>query len=74
MSFDDMTKRILDKLDKIEVDIDGICGRLMTVENDLKNHFKQIERRQKSKDRKFYLVIAGMTVIFLTVEVFQNWF
>ncbi len=73
MSFDDMTKRILDKLDKIETDIDDICGRLMRVELDLKNHFKQIERKQKSKDRKFYLVIAGMTITFLIVEVFQNW-
>ena len=71
--FDDMTKRILDKLDKIEVDIDDICGRLMRVEIDLKNHFKQIERKQKSKDRKFYAVIAGMGIIFMVVEVMQNW-
>ena len=71
--FDDMTKRILDKLDKIEDNIDDICGRLMRVELQLKSHFRQIEERQKNKDRKFYIVIAGMTVTFLIVEILQNW-
>ena len=71
--FDDMTKRILDKLDKIEVDIDDICGRLMRVEMDLKNHFRDIEKRQKNKDRKFYIIIAGMGILFTFVEVLQNW-
>jgi len=71
--FDDMTKRILDKLDKIEDNIDDICARLIKVELQLKNHFKDIERRQKCKDRKFYIVIAGMGVIFMIVEVMQNW-
>jgi len=71
--FDDMTKRILDKLDKIESDIDDICGRLMRVELNLKAHFNEIARRQKTKDKKFYVVIAVMTMIFLVVEVYQNW-
>ena len=73
MSFDDMTKRILDKLDKLDVAIDSLCGRVMKVEMQLKNHFKQIERKQKSKDRKFYIVIAVLSVIFVVVEIIQNW-
>ena len=73
MSFDDMTKRILNKLDSIENNIDDICGRLMRVEIDLKNHFKQIERKQKSKDRKFYIVIGIMGAVFAGVEILQNW-
>ena len=71
--FDDMTKRILDKLDKIEENIDSICGRLMRVELDLKNHFKQIERKQQAKDRKFYIVIGALVMIFAGVEILQNW-
>jgi len=73
MSFDDMTKRILDKLDKIEDNVDDICGRLIKVEQQLKNHFKDIDRRQKGKDRKFYIVIAGMGTLFMVVEILQNW-
>lgn len=72
MSFDDMTKRILDKLDKIEENIDDICGRLMRVELNLLNHFQDIEKRQKRKDRKFYIIIAGMGIIFTIIEVLQN--
>ena len=72
--FDDMTKRILDKLDKIEDNIDDICGRLMRVELQLKAHFKVIEDRQKTKDRKFYVVIGIMAILFTGVEILQNWF
>ena len=71
--FDDMTKRILDKLDKIEDNIDDICGRLMRVELQLKNHFRNIEKKQNSKDKRFYIIIAGMGIIFTIVEVLQNW-
>ena len=71
--FDDMTKRILDKLDKIEDNIDDICGRLMRVELQLKAHFKVIEDRQKTKDRKFYVVIGIMAILFTGVEILQNW-
>ena len=71
--FDDMTKRILDKLDKIDDAIDSLCGRVMKVELDLENYFKRIERKQKSKDRKFYLVIACLSTIFIAVEILQNW-
>ena len=70
--FDDMTKRILDKLDTIENNVDDLCGRLLRVEMDLKNHFAQIETKQKSKDRKFYIVIAGMGIAFTLVEIIQN--
>ena len=70
--FDDMTKRILDKLDLIECNIDDICGRLLKVELELKNHFKNIERKQAGKDRKFYVIIAAMGVTFTLVEILQN--
>ena len=70
--FDDMTKRILDKLDAIEDNIDDICGRLMRVELNLLNHFNDIEKQQRKKDRKFYIVIAGMGIAFTLVEIIQN--
>lgn len=73
MSFDDMTKRILDKLDKIEENIDDICGRLMRVELQLKNHFRDIDKRQRGKDKRFYIIIVCMGIAFTIVEVIQNW-
>jgi len=70
--FDDMTKRILDKLDSIENNIDDICRRLLEVEIGLKNHFANIERKQKGKDRKFYIIIGGMGVLFTIIQVLQG--
>ena len=70
--FDDLTKRILDKLDGFEEKIESLCERLMKVEYELNNHFKDIERKQANKDRKFYIIIAGMGIIFTMVEVLQN--
>jgi hypothetical protein len=49
--FDDLTKRILDKLDTFEEKIEGLCERLMKVEYELNHHFKDIEDKQSNKDR-----------------------
>jgi len=70
--FDDLTKRILDKLDGFEEKIENLCERLMKVEYELNNHFKEQENKQSNKDRKFYIIIAGMGILFTAVEVIQN--
>ena len=70
--FDDLTKRILDRLDTFEEKIEKLCERLMKVEYELNHHFKDIEDKQSNKDRKFYIVIAGMGVLFTMVQVLQN--
>ena len=70
--FDDLTKRILDKLDGFEEKIESLCERLMKVEYELNHHFKEIEDKQSNKDRKFYIIIAGMGITFTMVEVLQN--
>jgi len=70
--FDDLTKRILDRLDTFEEKIESLCERLMKVEYELNTHFKEIEDKQSNKDRKFYIIIAGMGIIFTMVEVLQN--
>ena len=70
--FDDLTKRILDKLDTFEEKIEGLCERLMKVEYELNHHFKDIEDKQSNKDRKFYIVIAGIGILFTMVQVLQN--
>ena len=70
--FDDLTKRILDRLDTFEDKIEKICERLMKVEYELNHHFKDIEDKQSNKDRKFYIVIAGMGILFTMIQVLQN--
>ena len=70
--FDDLTKRILDRLDTFEEKIEKLCERLMKVEYDLNHHFKDIEDKQSNKDRKFYIIIAGMGILFTMVQVLQN--
>lgn len=70
--FDDLTKRILDRLDTFEEKIEKLCERLMKVEYELNHHFKDIEDKQSNKDRKFYIVIAGMGILFTMVQVLQS--
>ena len=70
--FDDLTKRILDRLDTFEEKIEALCERLMKVEYELNHHFKDIEDKQSNKDRKFYIIIAGMGILFTMVQVLQN--
>ena len=70
--FDDLTKRILDRLDTFAEKIEALCERLMKVEYELNHHFKDIEDKQSNKDRKFYIIIAGMGILFTMVQVLQN--
>lgn len=70
--FDDMTKRILDKLDITDVKIDDLCGRMMKMEIELNSHFDDIEKKQAGKDRKFYIIIGAMATAFTSFELLQN--
>lgn len=70
--FDDMTKRILDKLDTFDEKLDDLCVRMIKVEYDLRGHFLDIDRRNTNKEKKFYIVISTMAIVFTAFEVFQN--
>ena len=70
--FDDLTKRILDKLDSFEEKIENLCERLMKVEYELNTHFKEQDDKQANKDRKFYIIIAGMGIFFTAIQIIQN--
>jgi len=66
-------ERVFKLLDKIDEKLDDLCGRMMKVEINQKNHYKEIENKQNNKDRRFYIIIVGMGVLFTTIEVLQNW-
>jgi len=64
--------RLWDLLEKIDEKIDDICGRLLKVEINQKNHYAEIERKRASKDKKFILIIAGMGIIFTVIQLVQG--
>lgn len=72
VDFDDLTKRILDNLDDINVKVDNLCDRMTKVEINLDNHFKEIEQQQAGKERKFYYLIAILGSGFALFEVIKE--
>jgi 2-hydroxy-3-keto-5-methylthiopentenyl-1-phosphate phosphatase len=72
VDFDDLTKRILDNLDNINSKVTDLCDRMLKVEINLNNHFKEVDDKTANKEKKFYVIIAGMGILFTLVEVLQG--
>jgi 2-hydroxy-3-keto-5-methylthiopentenyl-1-phosphate phosphatase len=72
VDFDDLTKRILDNLDNINKKVTDLCDRMLKVEINLNNHFKEVDDKTANKEKKFYVIIAGMGITFTLVEVLQG--
>lgn len=72
VNFDDLTKRILDNMDKMGDKLDNLCNRMSDVENKLESHFQDIDDRQKGKERKFYYIIALMGIGFTFQEIIRS--
>lgn len=70
--FDDLTNRILDKMDEMEKKIDNLCNRMTKVEINLENHFKELDQKKEANERKFYYIIAIMGVSFTIYEVVKG--
>ena len=71
--------RVFDKLDSFEEKIDKLCDRLTKLEMSVHDHFDDIEEdkqtkvsKSKNNERKFYIVIAAMGIIFATYELIKN--
>ena len=71
--------RIFDKLDSFEDKIDKICERLTKLEMSVKDHFDDIEVAEKKKiqkssnsERKYYVIIAGMGILYGLYEIITN--
>jgi len=71
--------RIFDKLDSFEEKIDKICDRLTKLEMSVHDHFDDIEKEENkkveksaNKERKYYVIIAAMGIIFAAYEILQN--
>jgi|TARA_R110000765_G_scaffold376120_1_gene466825 hypothetical protein len=71
--------RIFDKLDSFEEKIDKICDRLTKLEMSVKDHYNDIDVAEKRKiqkssnsERKYYVIIAGMGIMFGIYEILKN--
>jgi len=69
MNFDDMTTRIIDKLDILDDKIDKLCQWKTQMETEWKTHTAQLQSKSENKEKKFYIIIAIMGVFFTLVEV-----
>ena len=70
--FDDLTKRIIDKLDILDEKIDKLCLWKERMEVEWENHQEDIESKQQNKDKRFYVIIAAMGISFTIIEVVQG--
>ncbi len=66
MNIDD---RIIYKLDMIDERIRDLCERITKTETQLDNHFKIIDDKEKTKEKKFYYIIALLTVGFTLEQI-----
>tara|TARA_R110002124_G_scaffold231921_1_gene397117 strand:- start:116 stop:370 length:255 start_codon:yes stop_codon:yes gene_type:complete len=71
--------RIFNKLDSFEEKIDKLCDRLTKLEMSVHDHFDDIEKEESkkveksaNKERKYYVIIAAMGIIFAAYEILKN--
>ena len=72
MSMDDITKRLLDKIDKLQDQIQILCDRATRQELALTDHFSDLKRSEGNRERKFYYVIALMDIAFTVFQLIQS--
>jgi hypothetical protein len=71
--------RIFNKLDSFEEKIDKLCDRLTKLEMSVNDHFDDIEKEENkkveksaNKERKYYIIIAAMGIIFAAYEILKS--
>lgn len=72
IDFDDMTNRIIDKLDILDDKIDKICLWKETMSTEWKTHMKEQDRKNRGKEKRFYYLIGLMGVAFTIFEVMKE--
>ena len=65
-------QRVFERIDKFDDKIDDLCDRMMKVEVDVTNHLGTVTANAERKEKKFYVLIAGMGTIFAAVSLFQS--
>lgn len=71
-NFDDLTNRIINKLDILDQKIDDLCTWKVKMETEWKNHIAIIEKKSVNKEKRFYMIIALMGVAFTIQEIVRS--
>ncbi len=69
---DDLTSRLLTHIDQLYSKLNDTCDRFINVEMQLEANFKDIDDRTANKEKKFYIIIAGMGIVFTLIEILQG--
>lgn len=72
MNFDDMTNRIIDKIDKMDEKIDKLCQWKTKMEVQWNTHMEELDRKSQQKEKRFYYIIALMGVGFTVQEIIRS--
>ena len=64
-------QRVFERIDKFDEKIDELCDRMMKVEIDITHHLNRVTQNSEKKEKKFYVIIAGLGTLFAAVSFFQ---
>ena len=65
-------ERIMTRINQLDEKIDDLCERATKVEVTVSNHLEHVTRDAEKKEKRFYIIIAGLGTIFASVTLAQN--
>lgn len=65
-------ERIMTRIDQLDEKIDDLCERATKVEVTVSNHLEHVTEGAAKKEKRFYVIIAGLGTIFASVTLVQN--
>lgn len=71
-NFDDLTNRVLDKLDILDTKIDDLCNWKVKMQTEWQAHSKSSEEKEAKKEKKFYYIVAIMGIAIAMFEIASN--
>jgi len=67
-----LLERIMTRIDQLDQKIDDLCDRTTKTEISISNHLTHVTQDAEKKEKKFYILIAGLGTIFASVSLIQN--
>ncbi len=79
VNFDDLTNRILDRLDAFEVKFDITCANISQMKTDLllltktvDSHLNETKAKASNKEKRVYYVLGLMAIVLTGIEIFRG--
>ena len=71
-NFDDLTNRVLDKLDVLDSKIDDLCNWKVKMQTEWQAHSNMSAEKEAKKEKKFYYIVAIMGIAIAMFEIASN--